>query len=1415
MQKRRIPLLLRQPLHPLAAVASSTDQQQQQQQPASSSSSIRSINRSSGGGQKDPTATVVAGRRGTGGRAQHPPSQPWSRSTTASRSITHNNNDNGKVHHLPLSSSVKQQQQQSSTTTKPKSQSKRRSTGCSSFGMIVRQQCPSSRIGKVLLVVGLSLAVWLVVDTLGTVFWLSLDAIRLVLGSSRRDGESYRPFWIHHRTETTTAATAEFRPKRGRRPVQPRWLTPHQLNEKEEIIDMRVLNYELPFSNNNSGAPWSQGWDLVPTTTTTNSSLLQVFVVPHSHCDVGRHRTFNETVKLTSNAILTTVVQALRLDARRTFVWAEMALFAAWWHDQDESVRTAVRTLMDHGQFEFVTGGWVVADEANAQYSALETQVREGHEWIRTHVGEPYLPRSGWAVDGTGGHSSAVAHLWKQYNLTAMVIHRVHYAVKKELARRRHLEFFWRQTWEIDRNSSQDRNNSSDTTSRTTTTMTMTDPYNGQRIQPHDIFTHIMPFFNYGIPHTCGPDPAACGKFDFARLIPTVKGSRTTWENRPQPITVKNVRERAELLLDQYRRKAALYRSNAVLVPLGDDFRYQSSKEAELQYKNYQIIFDYINANIPGVQIQFGTLSEYFQAARESFDGPVPILTGSFFPYADADNDYWSGLYTTRASDKSLDRDLERVLYAAETMNATNMELSGARRALSLFQHHDGVSGTSKDAVSEDYASRLFQAVRYVNAWMINTTLTKSDIALQLSADERNDIRPCWVSPAPRVPKTNFCNSTVVLYNPLLSEQSCGKVTVKGRQFAKASVPCEVPGPAIMNTSRTEFVFDPETGMMLEPIREEWKVWKVNSGGAYLFVPELQITYDMSTSNLKILRGGFEVSTTFWKRAIIERHVTQETGRSATVLDFVYETAIRPSNQEWFVRLSSPIANKGYFHTDLNGFNFETHRFREDMPIQSQVYPMPTMASIQDDRLRMTVLSDHAHGTASLLDGSIDVVLDRTLEQDDKRGLFAAIHENRPIRSRLRVVLEQDGYSLSEEFNLTQFCRHMLLELQHPLELFGKHKANVNDVPDIIVKAKSKLEAESDELVAREVAMRKKPMGTGLRPRAIRSVTNKNHAFNSTIVPFVYMVYRREDYLKSAMESLKSSDFPRHRVPIIISHDGRVPEVVEYVKSLSSDFQVIQLFHPHACYDHPDTFPGDDPTLNEGYAGDAYGNPRSFWITCCKHHFTWMLKTVFSLQDFIEKNTDTFLFLEEDYVVGPTIYQAIVNGLNAMDEFAGETRGGFLGLSLDPTSGNLKPGVKGTKIVMDYWKSLQFVSGPMTLHRNTFTKIKEYAAFYCGIDGFDEYNWDWSFVHMQTKWLIPHTVLSPGIPLVRHIGIEGGMHGHKKRVPMPRVEFERLEVPFLGEKIAGSPGLNPKPMKKGNGGWGHPADQAHCLELLS
>lgn len=112
-------------------------------------------------------------------------------------------------------------------------------------------------------------------------------------------------------------------------------------------------------------------------------------------------------------------------------------------------------------------------DEAAIHYDAIIHQLTTGHEWLREN-GIPSKPKIGWSIDPFG-HSSIQPYFYSLMGFSGMVISRVHYAVKKALALQSAMEFYWRPPW--------------DTT------------------EDYDIFTHMMPFYHYDFPHTCGPDP--------------------------------------------------------------------------------------------------------------------------------------------------------------------------------------------------------------------------------------------------------------------------------------------------------------------------------------------------------------------------------------------------------------------------------------------------------------------------------------------------------------------------------------------------------------------------------------------------------------------------------------------------------------------------------------------------------------------------------------------------------------------------------------------------------------------------------------------------------------------------------------------------------------------------------------------
>jgi hypothetical protein len=123
------------------------------------------------------------------------------------------------------------------------------------------------------------------------------------------------------------------------------------------------------------------------------------------------------------------------------------------------------------------------------------------------------------------------------------------------------------------------------------------------------------------------------------------------------------------------------------------------------------------------------------------------VKSDDFFPYADCNHCYWTGYFTSRTTLKRLERVSSSFLLAARQIesipNATgphddqclgvgdeNKEegcpcgqrpLYELEDALGVAQHHDAISGTSKQHVALDYARRLHSGVRRGETMLVKT----------------------------------------------------------------------------------------------------------------------------------------------------------------------------------------------------------------------------------------------------------------------------------------------------------------------------------------------------------------------------------------------------------------------------------------------------------------------------------------------------------------------------------------------------------------------------------------------------------------------------------------------------------------------------------------------------------------------
>lgn len=97
----------------------------------------------------------------------------------------------------------------------------------------------------------------------------------------------------------------------------------------------------------------------------------------------------------------------------------------------------------------------------------------------------------------------------------------------------------------------------------------------------------------------------------------------------------------------ELKSRSNSYRSGHLLVPFGDDFKFQN---ARVQWQNMDQLVQHINQNTDrfGITLRYSTLSEYFDAMRASLTRALPVFAGDFFPYADNSRSYWTGYFTSR-----------------------------------------------------------------------------------------------------------------------------------------------------------------------------------------------------------------------------------------------------------------------------------------------------------------------------------------------------------------------------------------------------------------------------------------------------------------------------------------------------------------------------------------------------------------------------------------------------------------------------------------------------------------------------------------------------------------------------------------------------------------------------------------------
>jgi len=389
---------------------------------------------------------------------------------------------------------------------------------------------------------------------------------------------------------------------------------------------------------------------------------LNIHIVPHTHDDVGWLKTVDQYFYGANNSIqnaavqyvLDSVVSSLEADPERKFIYVETAFFKRWWDEQNDAMKKKVKSFVSTGQLEFINGGWCMQDEAAPNYVDMIDQTTLGHQFLLKEFG--IVPTIGWQIDPFG-HSATQASLYALMGMNAWFFGRIDYQDRTVRQGKKTLESIMRGSPSLGEES--------------------------------DIFTGVMP--GYGAPNGFN--------FEVTSRDPPIQDDHRLEDY--------NVPERVKLFVNRSLTQASVYRTNNIMFTMGTDFNYRN---ANTWYKNLDKLIKYVNQD-GRVNAFYSTPSIYVKAKHDA-NISWPTKEDDWFPYADSAHAFWTGYFTSRPALKGYVRSTSNYLQICRQLELqSSKQLSFTSEplweAMGVAQHHDAVSGTSKQHVANDYAKRL------------------------------------------------------------------------------------------------------------------------------------------------------------------------------------------------------------------------------------------------------------------------------------------------------------------------------------------------------------------------------------------------------------------------------------------------------------------------------------------------------------------------------------------------------------------------------------------------------------------------------------------------------------------------------------------------------------------------------------
>ncbi|PRQ16859.1 putative alpha-mannosidase [Rosa chinensis] len=361
--------------------------------------------------------------------------------------------------------------------------------------------------------------------------------------------------------------------------------------------------------------------------------------------------------------------------------------------------------------------GMCMQDEAATHYIDMIDQTTLGHRFIKQEFN--VTPRVGWQIDSFG-HSSVQAYLLAaEVGFDSLFFGRIDYQDIATRKNEKSLEVVWRGSKSL-----------------------------GSSAQ---IFAGAFP--------TLYVPPSHNFYFDTDDVPPLVQDNMNLGDY--------NVADRINDFVSEAISQANITRTNHIMWTMGKDFAYQYANSWFSQMDKF---IHHVNQD-GRVNALYSTPSIYTDA-KHATNESWPIKSDDFFPYASEVNAYWTGYFTSRPALKRYVRMMSSYYLAARQLEFfTGISKSGPNTdsladALAIAQHHDAVSGTSRQHVADDYTKRL--SIGYKEAEKVVAESLSCLISSRLSTGCKScpllNISYC---PPSEVDLSKGKHLVIVVYNPL------------------------------------------------------------------------------------------------------------------------------------------------------------------------------------------------------------------------------------------------------------------------------------------------------------------------------------------------------------------------------------------------------------------------------------------------------------------------------------------------------------------------------------------------------------------------------------------------------------------------------------------------------------------------